>query len=296
MYNDFVMSQEDIEQFKALIPDYCVGLLKGGSLYGLVVINEESSAAPVVGIVLYRFVQDFIEVEWVELTEEYDLPDYGADMVVRLLNKARVMGGVRGVRARFREDDRMAEFFPEYEFERSSETGGVYRFILSDVSSLNGVSVKELDDSCISLAKADNKAKNGILNVLLSYEEALPISSPVVWDSSEQDCSYIFVKNNEAQGVVLVEKKAEELTLSFLFSSNNMATMTLLKKAFQTAKEKYGESFAVACPVVNEVSKGLVEKIVRKYEHDEFVLAEALLPMGTGTLSDYEYFSADKKA
>ena len=293
MFSDVVMSKEDIENFGALIPGYCVGPLREGSLHGLVIINEDSTDAPVVGIVIYRFVEEFIEVEWVGLTSDYELPDYGADIVIRLLNKARIIGGVRGVRARFREGDLMAEYFPEYEFSRSKESGGVYRFLLSDVTGLGGAGTGTLDDSCIPLASAEKNVKNGILDVLTAYEDAVPLSRPIDWERYEQNCSFIFMNNSEAQGVILVEKKRMELVLSLLFSNNSMATVTLLKKAFNSAKEKYGEGYEVVCPVVNGVSEGFVKKLVRATRHEEFICAKAVFPVGTGTLGDYEKYASD---
>ncbi|MCR4908654.1 MAG: hypothetical protein K5985_07455 [Lachnospiraceae bacterium] len=293
MFNDYAMAEEDIEEFRALIPDYCVGPLKDGSLHGLVVINPDSLSAPAVGIVLFRLAKGFIEVEWVAPTKDYDLPDYGADMVRRLLNKARVMRGVLGVRGRFRKGDRMSEFFPENEFSRSREPGGVYRFPLSDVANLKGDNKR--DENCVSLGAADGLLKNSVLDCFSRSEQALPVSRPVKWDSYEQDLSFIFRGAKDAEGIVLVKKEEEELVLSLLYSENPVAAMTLLNRAFNAAKEKYGEAYTVACPVLNAVTEGLVKKIVRNPGREELIRAEARIPAGTGTLGDFVYFSSVNK-
>ncbi len=289
MFNEYTMAEEDIEQFRALIPDYCVGPLKDGSLYGLVVVNPDRPSAPTVGIVLFRFAKGFIEVEWVGPTKDYDLPDYGTDMVRHLLNKARVMRGVLGVSGRFRKGDRMSEFFPEDEFSLTREKGGVYRFLLSDVVNLKVDNNR--DENCVALAAVDGLLKNSVLDCFSRSERALPVSQPVDWDSYEQDLSFIFRGTKDVEGIVLVKKEEEELVLSLLYAENPVAAMTLLNRAFCAAKEKYGEEYKVACPVLNDVSEGLVKKIVRNPGREEVIRAEARIPLGTGTLGDYVYFS-----
>ncbi len=294
MFNDYVMAEEELEQFRALIPDYCVGPLKDGSLHGLVVINPDSLSAPVVGIVLFRFAKGFIEVEWVAPTKDYDLPDYGVDMVRHLLNMARVLRGVSGVRARFRKGDRMSDFFPEDEFSRSREPGGVYRFRLSDVANLKGDGKR--NENCVPLGTADGLLRNSVLDCFSRSEQALPVIRPVKWDSYEQDVSFIFRGTKNVEGIVLVKKEQEELVLSLLYSENPVAAMNLLTRAFHAAKEKYGGAYTVACPVLNDVSEGLVKKIVHNPVREEMIRAEARIPAGTGTLGDFVYFSPEQKA
>ncbi len=293
MFHDYAMTEGDVEEFRALIPDYCAGPLKDGSLNGLVVINPDSLSAPVVGIVLFRFAKGFIEVEWVAPTKDYDLPDYGADMVRRLLNQARVMRGVLGVRGKFRKGDRMGDFFPEDAFSCSREPGGVYRFRLADVANLKGDNKR--DENCVSLLAADGLLKNSALECFSRSEQALPVSRPVKWDSYEQGVSFIFRGTKDVEGIVLVKKEEAELVLSLLYAENPVAAMTLLNRAFCAAKEKYGEAYTVACPVLNDVSEGLVKKIVQNPEREELIRAEARIPAGTGTLGDFAYFSSGSK-
>ncbi len=295
MFNDYVMSQEDIGLFADMIPDYCLDPLREGSMFGLVVIDRDNMVSPVVGILLYRFVKGYINVEWVALSADYNLPDYGADLVIRLLNKARIMGGVRGVRGRFREGERMSEYFPEYEFSRKTEPGGIYRFRLADVVNLKGDGSRDRGGSCISLSEAGDEERKGLLAAFSSSEHALPIGHPVPWDSYEQEISMIYRGKTETEGCILVERKRGELVISLLYSKNPVAGMTLLYRAFTAAAEKYGEEYQIACPVINHVSEGLVKKIVNDPKREEWILAEALLPVGTGTLGDYVYFSPERK-
>ncbi len=291
MFTDFVMTEKDIDFFTNLIPDYCIEPIKDGSLNGLVVINQGSLAAPVVGIIFYRLIGNFIEVEWVSVANEYRLPDYGIDLVHRLVNKAMVIGGVKGIRGKFREGDRMSEFFPEDEFSRKPAQSGVYRFRISDVKSLKGIEKPKRDKNCIALSAVDENLQSSVMTAFSSYEHPLPISRPVKWESYDPDLSFVILSNKEVEGVIFVENKGKELILSLLYSKNPFAGVTLLKNSYIAAKEKYGDDYPVACPVLNDLSERLVKKIVNDPNRGEFLLAEMLLPSGTGSLSDFAQFS-----
>ncbi len=281
MFTDFALTEKDIDYFTDLIPDYCVGPIKDGNLNGLVVINQESLASPVVGIIFYRVVKEFIEIEWVSVANEYKVPEYGIDLVHRLVNKAMVIGGVRGVRAKFREGDGMAEFFPEYEFSIKSVKSGVYRFRLSDVEDFKGIKKLTRDDNCLALSVADEGVRSSVICAFSSHEHALPITLPIKWDSYEQDLSFVFLENKEAIGAVFVEKQGEELILSFLYAKNPFAGVALLKNAYVAAKKKYGDDYPVACPVLNDLSDKLVRKLVKNPCRDDLLFAETLLPYET---------------
>ena len=287
MWKDYQITPDDIEMFQELIPDYCKKQLKEGRLAGLVFINDDSDTRPVVGIVMYRVTKGYIEIEWVAPTDDYDLPDYGADMVRKVVNKARIQGGYRGVICRFRKDDIMAEYFPAEEFSYVTEPAGVYRFRLSDVTEIRKYRRHSRRENCISLCKADTLLKNSVVARIAIDEEVIPLSLPVNWDIYEQDISAIYRGDDGAEGVILVEDSPEELTISLLFSRNPMAAMTLLVHAFHDAADKYGEDKEVACPVLSELSEKIVEKTVLNPVRPELIRAEAIFPAGTGTMQDF---------
>ncbi len=133
MWKDYEIAAEDIELYRALIPEQYIGPLWAGSLSGLAFIDTYSEDSPLVGIVLYRITNGYIEIEWAALNDDHGLPDHGADMIRMILNMARVQGDFRGVFGRFREGDLMSEFFYDDQFVMSREPDGIYRFRLSDV-------------------------------------------------------------------------------------------------------------------------------------------------------------------
>lgn len=297
MWQDYHITAEDIPLYQTLIPDFYIRQLKEGSLAGLVFINQDSMTNPVIGIVLYRVTKGYIEIEWVVPTADYDLPDYGADMVRSVLNKARIQGGYRGVIGRFRKGDAMAEFFPEDEFSYVTEPAGVYRFRLSDVTGLEKYRDNKRLENCISLSASDKALKNSILTRIAMDEEIIPLSSSVNWDAYEQDLSFIYRGENGGDGIILVEASEDELVLSLLYSRNPVAGILLLTKACDAAADKYGADKAVACPVLTELSERIIEKTIPNPVRPKLIRAEALLPVGTGLIQDFiTYHSSAKHA
>lgn len=287
MWQDYLITADDIPLYRTLIPDYYIRQLKEGSLEGLAFINQESMIKPVVGIVLYRVTKGYIEIEWVVPTADYGLPDYGADMVRSVLNKARIQGGFRGVIARFRKGDIMEDYFPEDEFDYVTEPAGVYRFRLSDVTALDRYRENKRLINCIRLGDADKALKNSILTRIAMDEEIIPLSSHVNWDIYEQDLSFIYNGEKGGDGIILVETAEDELVLSLLYSRNPVAGALLLTKAFQAATEKYGADKIVACPVLTELTERIVEKTVSNPVRPELIRAEAIIPVGTGLMQDF---------
>lgn len=292
MYTDYAFSEKDIDMFKGLIPDYYLNALEQGHLMGLVVVDDDPDYTTAVGIILYRITFGYIEIVWVAPTEEYDLPDYGADMVRRLLNKARIHGNYRGVFGRFRKGSIMSEYFPEEEFMFTNEWGGVYRFKLRDVKKLD----KEHDSRnlahCVALGDADSQLKSRIISNAEAAKDPVPISHPIKWDDYDQELSYIFKINDEAEGIILVENNGEELVISLLYAKDPVAAIALLKHSFHIALEKYGEDCKVACPVISRISEELIKKIVNNPQHEELVRAEADFPVGKGNLVDFLHYSS----
>ncbi len=290
MWQDFDFAEEDIEMYGDLIPEYCIKPLKNGDLMGLAVINTDSEANPLVGVVLYGFTDGYIEIEWVATTNSYSLSDYGADMVRLVKNKARIEGRYRGIIGRFRKGDVMEAYFPEYEFRRKTEPGRAYSFRLSDVENLTEKENKEGFDKCVPLNRVTENEKNKILSRIEKEEQPVPLSIPVNWDAYEQDASAVFMDGKQAEGIVLGRETADALEISLLYSVKPAAAIVLLSYAFNTALKKYGKDQVIICPVLTKESEKLLKKLVLDPECEEVVTAQINFPVGTGILKDFEVF------
>ncbi len=290
MWQDFDITENDIEDFKELIPEHLVKPLKDGTVFGIVVINSDSGANPVVGIVLYSLTRGYVEIEWVARTKAYDLPDHGADMVRILTNRARLCG-LRGVFATFNEDEEMGRYFPEYEYTRIEEDRRVYRFCLKDVKEIDIAEHKERLEKCVPLKKASEELKNAVFTCAEKEGQILPLFDPVDWNSFEPEASAIYSKDGkEAEGIVLISLNGEELVISLLYSANPAVTVALLEHALKTAIRKYGEDMEVACPVLTKVSEQLLRSMVKGARSEKHIRAQVVFPVGTGTLKDFEVY------
>ena len=290
MWQDFDITEEDIEMYGDLIPEYCIKPLKNGDIMGLAVINTDSEANPLVGIVLYRYTDGYVEIEWVSKTDAYTLPDHGADMVRLVKNKARIKGRYRGIIGRFRKGDVMDDYFPEYEFRRNTEQGRAYSFRLSDVENLTEKENKEGFDNCVPLCRATENEKHNILSRIGKEEQPVPLSSSVNWADYEQDISALYIDGKQAEGIVLGREAGDALEISLLYSVKPAAAIVLLSYAFNTALKKYGKDQEIICPVLTKESEKLLKKLVVDPESEEVVTAQADFPMGTGMLKDFQVY------
>ena len=296
MYRDYSFSEKDIDLFKALIPDCYMAPLKEGKLSGIVVMDDNFGESDVVGIVLCRETLGYIEIVWAATTKEYELEDYGADMVRRIVNKARVHGGYAGVYGVFRKGSPMENYFPQEEFVLSEETGGVYRFSLKDVDKVAEEDDNKRVHNCVPLSKADGTLKNKVIENAIEAHEAIPIAHPVRWDKYDQELSFVYQIGDDAEGVILVEHDDDdELVISLLYSRDPVATIVLLKHSFHVALGKYGEDCKIACPIVTKNSERLVKKLVHDPTHTQLIRATADLPIGTGTMIDYVHYTNHRK-
>ncbi len=290
MYKDYSFSGKDIETYEGLIPEYYREPLRKGELGGIVVMDDDGDSSFVVGIVLYKVTLGYFEIVWVATTEEYDLPDYGADIVRRMLNKVRVHGGFMGIFARFRKGSPMEEYFPEDEFDRTTEVGGVYRFRLKDVDKFAEEHDSKRALHCVALGSVDGEMKNTILAHSAEAHDFIPLAQPVNWESYDQELSFIFQVNDDPKGIILVEKVDDELVLRLLYSKDPVAAIVLLKHSFHMAYDRYGEDCQVVCPVVRDISAGLIRKIVRNPQHVDLIKVQADIPIGSGTMLDFAHY------
>lgn len=286
MWKECAIAKDDAALFGELIPDYCKKELESGDLNGVVFLNQYNAENPVIGLILYRGRAGMLEIEWVAQTAAYDTPAYGMEMVYLFTSRARMEGGFRGVYARFREGDRMAAFFREEDFELKKESSGVYRFRLSDAKAITKQEKNAKLDCCVSMKNADHAIQNEFLSSVDAHDAPVPISRPVRWDLYDPEISAFYRENGSVTGGILVEKEQEDLVIRLLYGQNPVAGISLLGYAFRSAIKKYGEEQTVVCPVLNESSESLVQKIVSSAAAEEVIRAEKIFAPGTGLPQD----------
>jgi len=278
MWQDYEISAEDMENLQGLIPGHLVQPLKDGTLKGVMIINTDSGADPLVGVVLYSVTRGYVQIEWVETTKDYGLYDHGADMVRILVNRARLNGNFKGVFATFKEEERMSRYFPEYEFIRREEEDRIYRFSLKDVKKIENEDQKLKLKNCIPLKKVSEELKDGIFEKAEKEGYILPLSRSDDWNIYEPDASSIYENDGtgEAEGMILISLDEEELVVSLLYGANPLAAMALIKHALSTVISKYGDDMEVACPVLSKESERLIKDLVKDARCEKHIRAEAV--------------------
>ena len=281
MFCDYQITGNEAEDLSGLVPDFYIRQLKDSRIFGILTMDSEEDEAEPVGIVLYRVTDAVAEIEEVFLTDSYSLPDYGRDLVQRFILSVRMKGGIRGVSARFREGDRIEQFFRRELFHRKTQESPVLRFVLADVEELAELTENAKLKNCVCLGDADWRLKN-------RFERD--------WSEYDQQLSAIYEENGHAAGILLISEEGSELVIRLLHADDPVACVSLLGYAFAKAKERFPGSQMITCPVLNRESEDLVYRIANEVYRDEFICAELHFPAGKGTGEDYERYCPAEEA
>ena len=290
MWNEYAITDKDHETLSPLIPPHFLKALKNGRISGTVTLNDEPFSPPVVGVLLFSKVKRKLEIEWVALTSSYDMPYYGIDLVRRFTYSAMFRGIYSGVYARFREEDSMSQYFPGSDFVRYPDMSNVVRFTLADADPDRLLKTGVLQKYCVPLKDTNRQDKDGIFTSAAKSGKIIPLSKSVDWNQYDGDVSVLYIKDHLTEGAILTKKDGEDVVLSLLFSTDPMVTITLIRDCFERATGKYGSTQTIICPVINDVSMKLLEKIVTQTERPTLIRAErefAPLPVSLAEIEKY---------
>ena len=102
-----------------------------------------------------------------------------------------------------------------------------------------------------------------ILGDMLSGKDTAFVDLPIKRDAFEQEVSMVTMEDGRICDLVLMEKDDDGLSVAFAYSGNASGTvMIAFGAAMQAALKKHGPEMRIMIPTVNDVSAGLVSKIV----------------------------------
>ena len=130
MLFDFVMDSYDSELLKDMIPEIYRDGIYSGEITGVLTYDGCAEPDRLVGLCLVRVEALWQEIVWVALTENYDLPEYAADIIWSREEAAREKGELLGTFADFpQSEERMKLYFALAGFDiRNYEEDGIDLF------------------------------------------------------------------------------------------------------------------------------------------------------------------------
>ncbi len=130
MLFDFIMDSYDADLLGELIPDIYKDGIMSDELTGILTYDGSAEPDRLVGVCLVRVKAMWQEIVWIALTENYDIPEYAADMIWSREEAARDRGGLLGTFADFpQSEERMKLYFTLACFEiRPYEEAGLKVF------------------------------------------------------------------------------------------------------------------------------------------------------------------------
>ncbi|MCR5403355.1 MAG: hypothetical protein K6E91_05960 [Butyrivibrio sp.] len=96
MLYEFEIGNREKRRLKNLIPEIYRDELLRDELFGIATFDRKTDVDNLVGITLVRVKSDFQEIVWVALTDNYSIPEYGADLIRCRVEAAQEVGALLG--------------------------------------------------------------------------------------------------------------------------------------------------------------------------------------------------------
>jgi hypothetical protein len=256
------------ETFLPLIPSSLHGRFraKGTTALGAVTPCGDGEY-DAVGICLSPVEDGWIEIDWLWAAGEEYVKNAAAGMVNVLIGAAVMDDEVVGITASYpaKRGAEFSEIFESRGFVLSDSTLDGYRLKLSDLADSaffskapKGVElVKPLSEISASMRDAFSKATGAL-------DESVGIEAPIEWDSYDPGVSMLYEKDGAIHGVTLVRKDGEGLELAWAYAQAGApsAFAASLYASAKAASENLPADTNVSVIALNDVSKGLVEKLI----------------------------------
>ncbi|MCR4721329.1 MAG: hypothetical protein K5655_06355 [Lachnospiraceae bacterium] len=163
-------------------------------------------------------------------------------------------------------DKEIGEFLKEKGFLSEKAPDKYYKTTLGAVRDGEVLSKYVGKGGTVSLGEVSDKALR-VLGSELADNERSFIDLPIVKSDYDTDISTVTITRDKICDLVLVAKDEDGLVLEWVWAGNESGkVIKALAGAMNKAIEKYGPDTVLRIPTVNDVSSGLVEKIVEGAE------------------------------
>lgn len=265
----YLITPESLAVLGHLIPEEYRQEIVSDRMMGIVIVDMMRDN-DIVGVVLFREKNNWMEIVWVCLSEPYR----GADSLAELLRfcteaahkDGKVWGAFADLPVGGRLEEVLKDSFQDAGFVlvpvehhcytatlRTIRESPFFERMVQNTASPNIVSLKEAKDSL----------KNRLVVTVKESTEPVPLPVPLDLSYYNQKLSCIHCVNNVTPDAFLfVSDKKDHLTLECAWAEDPNALLTLIGHIFKEADAVYPEDTNILIPTVTEKSARLAEKMI----------------------------------
>lgn len=262
MYRSVIIDKNNIDTYRDMIPDLFADELLADELKGVAVMDEAREKNNLMGVILLRRWNGWVELVRITLSKAYETNDYGADLIWNVTEFCRGWEIFRGVYATiYPEDEGQLEYYRMAGFRIEDDLSNVMEFTLGDIPTDGPLSGRKGEDKCMSLAESTVPIREELNIMLKNADEPLPIDLPVDFDKYDQDYSTIY-DDGDTKALILVRKTDIGMVVDFAYSPNPVALIPALSSLYRWAKLILDDDQKILVPVLSWKTAELTKKLV----------------------------------
>jgi len=264
------LTEEALDDFGYLIPDFYRKKLKAGSVLGIGIV-EPMNMDEIVATILIRESNGWIELVWMALDETYRGMGYSFDVLWFCLEMFQKSSKPWGMFMDLPEGKAGASLQSKLEalgFEIHPITRPCYTLSLGKIKqsefflkyqNINEKAGKNLR----TLAELSAQEKAKIERTLSLEPIILPLQDKLDFSRYEEKLSQVrYDAKGNPDGILLATKNDEHLTLECVWGKVPTATAQMLCGAVKCCDEYYSDETEIVVPTVTEASQKLAERLM----------------------------------
>ena len=261
MVREFEITPGTIRDYERYIPEICLKDMIDGKLYGSAFYDADMIPDRLIGVVVYGERYRWRCIEWVTLTENYNIPDYAADMIWYLEEDARREGKLFGTYGLiYPGEEHLLTWYKMAGFSVEEELSNVFTLTLSEISE-DALKLTKPSENIREFDAVSRDLVNEMEAIVDQVESPLPVEEDILEDYFVGDLSLLYVDEEGPKGILLVSESDRLLSVDLLFSVNPKVVGVLLGTALLRAKERYAADTKIVIPITSVQSAQLVEKL-----------------------------------
>ncbi len=272
MIRDIIINKNNIDAFSALIPEEYHEELNEGTLTGFGYYEEPtpSKKAEVVGTIIVRRFGRWLEIEWIGVADNFDLPCYTEEIFDTLsyrlsTSPVNYVGCYMKV---YPQEKDMQKILSDGGFKFGKGKDGVYEFTVDMVDRSRLSKAEQYLDNCRSIKEADGNLLANVERKLREDARPLPISFPIKYDDYDQDMSMVY-NDDDFSGIILSTVHEGYVILEAMVSQGVYSAAALLEYMLISFETLFDKKMVISVPVVSDEADNLMRKLVPEAQQRE---------------------------
>lgn len=262
MIEEYLIEGESVGLFAPFIPQRLIQEIEQEKVFA--VGAYDSWENEVVGVILFREMDGWMELVWVKFSEMYQTSEDARLFVKNRLDRAKSAGILTGAFIDYVDEEEAEEtawIFDALGFRKDVVPNDVYELTVADVKNTE-ILHRPTVSGVRSLASLNDENRKKIAKTITADERAIPLEYPVNWDRYDDRISVAYMDQTDPKGLLLLEWKDDMLVFSCAWAAEPKVLVLMLISALKEAEQTGTQDFKIIIPVLDKQTADLVEKLV----------------------------------